>query len=154
MSKKLTCEEVLKALKDGKKITCGDLNKTYMCMIDGSIRAFYKKDNKPLCIRPYIMFYDDEISKFSEYELYDEKPPLDEVEKKYLSNILPPLKKSVKTIKIVKNSCGDTDNEYIQILFWDSKGGFDNWVFPPFKKGTMYAGMELDREYSLEELGL
>ena len=110
---KLTCEEVLKALKDGKKITYGDMNKTYMCMVDGSLCAFYKKDNKPLGIKPYIMFYDDDFSKNSGYELYDEKPPLDEVEKKYLSRILNPLKKSVKKILISKWQLNDTNREYI-----------------------------------------
>ena len=153
MSKKLTCEEVLKALKDSKKITYGEMNKTYMCMVDGEIRAFYKKDNKPLCIRPYIMFYDDEISKFSEYELY-EKPLLDEVEKKYLSRIVNPLKNSVRKITISKHKYYDSDKEYILFKATSTDGICDDWLFPRFEKGTMYAGMELVREYSLEELGL
>lgn len=153
ISKKLTCEEVLEALRKGKKITYGELNKIYMCMIDGEIRAFYKEDNKPLCIRPYIMFSDGEISNCSEYELY-EKPPLDEVEKKYLSRILNPLKNSVRKITISKWQLNDIDREYIQIYFWDDRDIFDCWVFPEFEKGTMYAGMEPSRKYTLEELGL
>ena len=42
------------------------------------------------------------------------------------------------------------DGEFIDIETSNDDGA----TLPYFKAGTMYKGMELDREYSLEELGL
>lgn len=75
-----------------------------------------------------------------------EKEILDDVEKEYLSAVIKPFKGKVKYIR--KYDC--PIGEFIEI-------GISNdaaITFPNFKKGTMYKGMELNREYSLEELGL
>ena len=45
---------------------------------------------------------------------------------------------------------GCDDMEYIMIVFND----LIEMPFPHFKKGKYYKGMEWDKEYSLEELGL
>lgn len=74
------------------------------------------------------------------------KPVLDEKEKKYLSLVIEPWKNEIKyMVKI-----GYDDMEYIMIVFDDLK----EMPFPHFKKGKYYKGMEWDKEYSLEELGL
>ena len=73
-------------------------------------------------------------------------PILDDAERKYLSAVIKPFRKSV--ISIAKSTiygeseaiCIDTEKRYM--------------VFPPFEKGTMYKGMKPDHGYSLEELGL
>ena len=70
---------------------------------------------------------------------------LDEEEKEYLRAVIKPFRNRVKCID-KKFSEG---REYIRI---NVKG--ERLLFPYFTKGTMYEGMERNKEYSLEELGL
>lgn len=72
---------------------------------------------------------------------------LDDVEKRYLSAVIKPFKKRVDYIMKSSNSC--CDKEYIFIRLDD-----DFLSLPFFTAGTMYQGMELERAYTLEELGL
>lgn len=75
-----------------------------------------------------------------------EKEILDDVEKEYLSVVIRPFKDKVKYIA----KYGDSRLEFISIkLVGDSA-----MLFPYFKKGTMYKGMELEKQYTLKELGL
>lgn len=71
---------------------------------------------------------------------------LDRVEKKYLSEVIRPFRKEVTTIKKIEASAG---REYISILLKD-----DGMCLPCFKKDTMYKGMEPEKRYTPEELGL
>lgn len=80
------------------------------------------------------------------------KPILDEVEKKYLWNIVKPFKDRVAGI-IKRSYC---NYEHIRIK---GRSIFDDYNYfitelPDFKKGSMYQNMEIDREYTLEQLGL
>lgn len=74
-----------------------------------------------------------------------EKPILDKVEKRYLENVLRPFKDRV--IDITKTK--DLDMEFIRVQLKK-----DVMLFPNFEKGIMYKGMELNRRYTLEKLGL
>ena len=86
--------------------------------------------------------------KFFNQEIDIEVPYiLDDAEKRYLSNIIKPFKKRVDYIMKSSNSC--CDKEYIFIRLDD-----DFLSLPYFTAGTMYQGMELERAYTLEELGL
>lgn len=76
------------------------------------------------------------------------EPVLNEVEKAYLSAVIKPFRNRVDYIMKEENICSST--EFIHI---DLSGG-DIADFPNFKVGTMYKGMELDKSYTLEELGL
>ena len=76
------------------------------------------------------------------------KPVLDDVEKEYLSYVIKPFRNRIKNI--YKYSCEDGDSEAIVAITKDC----DYLDFPRFKKGSMYKGMELTREYSLEELDI
>lgn len=76
-----------------------------------------------------------------------EKEILDEAEKRYLKAVIRPFKNRV--INIVKENCCD-GNCYISI----SLNNAEEIFLPNFKKGTMYNGMEEDKEYTLKELGL
>ncbi len=78
-----------------------------------------------------------------------EEPILDDAERKYLSDVIRPFRNSVKDIIKRKNYNSEYE-EYIVIHC----GKFESIVFPYFKKGTMYKGMESNKEYTLEELGL
>lgn len=74
------------------------------------------------------------------------KQILDEQEKEYLSSVIKPFRDRI--IYIEKRD-EDNQNEYIVISFYSEK-----IAFPLFEKGTMYKGMETDKKYMLEELGL
>ena len=83
------------------------------------------------------------------YEIV-KKPILDESEKGYLSEIIKPFRKQV--IGIYKL---DTENyECIVIKYRNISGYTMTMCFPDFKKGTMYKGMEAEKRYSLNDLGL
>lgn len=81
------------------------------------------------------------------------KPILDEVEKKYLWNIVKPFKNRV--IDIVKSHQFDyPEYEYIYIRVRSITNNAVNLiVLPYFKKDSMYKEMELKRSYTLEKLG-
>lgn len=75
---------------------------------------------------------------------------LNDKEREYLAAVIRPFKKHVCTVcKKYVQSCSGLSYEYIVV-----KLGTERWGFPKFVEGTMYKGMELEREYSLEELGL
>lgn len=57
-----------------------------------------------------------------------------------------------RVISIVKMSY--FEHEYIVIDHRDERGYIGSVGLPVFKAGTLYKGMELNREYSLEDLGL
>ena len=78
-------------------------------------------------------------------------PILNEKEKEYLSYVIKPFRNSVKYI--YKFTCANGDYEAIAAKI-EAYGYCDGLSFPKFKKGSMYKGMELTREYSLEELDL
>ena len=84
------------------------------------------------------------------------EPILTASEKEYLSNVIKPFRKK-SPITIGKYVSGYvTDEEYI--IIWVSDIDIpdlkETITFPYFKAGEMYRGMEVDKEYGLEELGL
>ena len=79
------------------------------------------------------------------------EPILDEEEKKYLSAVIKPFRKEETTIMKRKEYSGC---EFVRIAIEWKEGSIDYIEFPSFEKGTMYKGMELNKEYTLEELGL
>lgn len=81
----------------------------------------------------------------SEYK----EPILDEKEREYLSAVIKPWRDRVKNI--FKTAYNEYD--YIVIEYNDD-GYLQAIRMLLFEKGTMYKGMELCREYSLEDLGL
>lgn len=81
-----------------------------------------------------------------------EKPILDNIEKRYLENVLRPFKSRVMFIS--KSEDFDYEHIWIRVALPIHKHGNTTCNFPYFDKGTMYKGMELYKPYSLEELGL
>lgn len=73
---------------------------------------------------------------------------LTEKEKAYLSAVIKPLKNKIKFIEKFEDTY---DKE--RILIWII-GDCRNIYLPQFEKGKMYKGMETDKEYTLEDLGL
>ena len=70
---------------------------------------------------------------------------LDDAEKRYLKGVIKPFRKKVLSI----NKIQDEPWEFICI-----KLKYEEIEFPDFKQGTMYEGMEPNKDYTLEELGL
>ena len=78
------------------------------------------------------------------------KPILDKEEKKYLEAVIRPFRKKISYV--LKDEMRIFDNYYNSIAIYLKSGEIIS--FPNFEKGTMYKGMKLNKEYTLEELGL
>ena len=80
------------------------------------------------------------------------KSILDAAEKRYLSNIIKPFRKHIITIRKIQNY----KYEFIEIVIYSTVEGVSCEVisFPYFNKGKMYKGIEINKEYTLKELGL
>ena len=96
---------------------------------------------------------------FSKYLFEDDweeyKEPqeiLTEEERDYLKAVIKPFRDRVKTINKVVNVV----NGYaITICLESETEGYDYYIHIPFfEKGKRYNGMQFDRKYTLEELGL
>ena len=72
-----------------------------------------------------------------------EEPILNDKEREYLSAVIKPFRDKVLWLK--KSDC--IDGEYIILLTDDTA-----MSFPNFNRYTLYKGMELYKEYTLEEL--
>ena len=80
------------------------------------------------------------------------KPVLDDAEQRYLTNIIKPFRKHIITIRKIQNY----KYEFIEIVIYRTDEGASCEVisFPYFNKGEMYKGMEINKEYTLEQLEL
>lgn len=76
----------------------------------------------------------------------EKEPVLDDVERKYLSDVIKPFGHRVSYIVKRLNGSG----YYIAIIV----NNFDVMNLPYFTRNTMYKGMEVNRKYKLKELGL
>lgn len=88
------------------------------------------------------------IDFFSWLEQEYKPPILDDIEKAYLSAVIKPFRKDVKYIK--KMDYVIRAKEYLLIKMHD----LSTAALPLFEKETMYKGMEANKAYTLEELGL
>ena len=76
------------------------------------------------------------------------EPVLDDVEKEYLSAVIKPFRKMIAYI--VKAQDFDDGKQCIRIILQNG----DGMHFPYLDDDSMYKGMEANKKYSLEELGL
>ena len=105
-------------------------------------KELFEKQYTPL-VYPYELLID--FANWLEEE-YDPKI-LDEKEKEYLSAVIKPFRKKVKYIE---KRFWTPNLEYLSIRLKNN----EFFAFPNFKKGKMYKGMEHDKYYTLEDLGL
>ncbi len=75
-------------------------------------------------------------------------PVLDDVEKRYLKNVIRPFKDQCRYVK--KYGTAGTDYEWIYINLSSN----DSIALPGFSKGTMYKNMEPNVKYTLKDLGI
>jgi len=106
------------------------------------------KKSASTCNSIYIDFENDILSRpisvLGDFD-YKEVPILTDKEREYLSAVIKPFRYKIAEIRKISS-----DKEQIAILF---DNGTDIW-FPDFEKGTMYTGMEANKGYTLDELGL
>lgn len=84
------------------------------------------------------------------------EPILTASEKEYLSNVIKPFRgKSAITIGKYSWAYGN-DKEYVAIIVTYADRADRQYIigFPYFNSGEMYRGMEVDKEYAPEDLGL
>lgn len=87
-----------------------------------------------------------------QYEII-ERPILDEVEREYLDAVVKPFRN--KVISITKLDSEEMNGyEYICIEHREVCNERYFISLPCFKKGTIYKGMETDKAYSMEDMGL
>ena len=90
----------------------------------------------------------------NDWEEYKE-PVLDEEEKEYLSAVIKPFRDRVIYIKKIDVYLGcNKYDEYILGELGNKDDVVDTFALPYFTKGSMYKGMETNKKYTLEELGL
>ena len=83
------------------------------------------------------------------YEIvFEREEVLDETEKKYLAEVIRPFRKRIQFIQKKKEIT--EINPYIRIVCEDN----DKLVFPYITDNSMYKGMEVNKKYTLKELGL
>ena len=112
------------------------------------VEIFYK--DKIIYERIYLVETSPKkIADFFNWLEQEYKPPiLDDVEKAYLSAVIKPFRKRIEYIE-------KTDNYYVNgKQFLCITLADDYCCLPFFKKDTMYKGMEANKRYTLEELGL
>lgn len=84
--------------------------------------------------------------QYAKYRLSKMLNTLNREEKQYLENVLRPFKDEV--VFIEKNGgCRGTEYLFIQLKK-------DSLFLPSFEQNSMYIGMEVDKKYTLKELGL
>lgn len=81
-------------------------------------------------------------------EVFEREEVLDETEKKYLAEVIRPFRKRIQFIQKKKEIT--EINPYIRIVCEDN----DKLVFPYITDNSMYKGMEVNKKYTLKELGL
>ena len=114
---------------------CYELDKTVTFSLNGAIVGKASYDNT--CLATFKAWLDQE----------HKEPILNDSEKSYLSAAIKPFRN--EKLEIVKHSACNGSEEWLN--FVSEKGSF---YLPNFKTGTMYKGMEIDKKYTLKELGL
>lgn len=79
--------------------------------------------------------------------LLSEAQILDDAEKRYLRGVIRPFRNRVA---FIKKTCNCVGFKWIEIAVEGNR----TITFPGFKNDEMYKGMKLEKEYTIEELGL
>lgn len=132
-------------LKDGDKCT---LKNGQVIFVDKTSDYGFSNINEQL------KYFNDDVSiakveRPVKYETMFERKEeiLDEVEKKYLADVVRPFRSKVRSVYKMASIC--SNKEFINIQLRD-----ENFILPYFKKGTMYKEMQTGKRYTLEKLGI
>jgi hypothetical protein len=132
-------------LKDGDKCT---LKNGQVIFVDKTSNYGFSNINEQL------KYFNDDVSIVKverpvKYETMFERKEeiLDEVEKKYLVDVVRPFRSKVRSVYKMASVC--SNKEFICIQLRD-----ENFTLPYFEKGTMYKEMQTGKRYTLEKLGI
>ncbi len=95
----------------------------------------------------------NEVYEFGELLWKREEQILDDKEKNWLNHFIKSTNIKVKYIVKYKSVFHNNLREYLKIDY-NINGNRESITFPSFKEDTMYRGMEVDKEYTVKELGL
>lgn len=129
-----------------------------LCVYDGKPKkrndSWISDDYEYLCyfnhLFPAIKWEDEEPTRIRDI---CNPPILSDAEREYLKTVLKPFRGAVKYVEKAPAIVFDDDNrgkEYVFVAFY----GRGSFAFPNFDAGSMYTGMELNKEYKLDELGI
>lgn len=126
-------------------VSCGGKIKRMMVYEETSsgTKELFEKQYTPL-VYPYELLID--FANWLEQE-YDPEI-LTKKEKEYLSAVIKPFRENIESVEKVESYY--SENEHIHITMKND----DCCEFPAFESGTMYKGMEAEKRYTLEDLGL
>lgn len=117
----------------------------YCFSVDNSTVNFYL-DNKLIgkcggdsCLEALTLWLD-----------HEHEPVLTDIERQYLTMVIQPFRDNVKYI--MKRAVDD-GRYYYYLDVW-FKDGSDDMLFPRFPSNSMYVGLELEKNYTLEDLEL
>lgn len=88
------------------------------------------------------------------FEITEKAQILDEKEKEYLSAVIKPFRDKVKYIQKLDSVYDSFEIILIEVKSVAIKDSTELINLPYFKQNTMYKGMETNKTYTLEELGL
>ena len=132
-------------LKDGDKCT---LKNGQVIFVDKTSNYGFSNINKQL------KYFNDDVSIVKverpvKYETMFERKEeiLDEVEKKYLADVVKHFRSKVRSVYKMVSIC--SNKEFICIQLRD-----ENFTLPYFEKGTMYKEMQTGKRYTLEKIGI
>lgn len=155
--------KIMKKFTNDEKAIARNIDKNYKWIArdrDGNLCAYEERpkkegDNWFSDGYEYIYYFNH---LFSAIQWEDEEPTrisdiynpqvLDNAEREYLKMVLKPFHDRVKYVEKVHDYPTDS-MEYLFIQLHDGK-----LEFPDFDSGEMYCGMELNKRYTLDELGI
>lgn len=138
----------MKNIEKYKGIVLDNMN---ICDIDTALHRKCTKESRAFCDGFNCIGCEERFLKWLLEEA--KEPVLDEVEIKYLSDLIKPFRNRITAIAKYEGSTRFTGKQFIRIkLLGEECSEFIN--LPWFKSNTMYKGMELNKEYTLKELGL
>ena len=138
-------EEILEPLRNGGRVRRKNWKNGVYAKIGKDNVLCLNGGDLPEC---YWIIKSVELIK-TDWEIYHE-PILDEEEREYLLNIIRPFKQKVLWVR--KQKSGSSPSYGFLVI--GLKNAISDICLPPFKANSMYKNMKLDKNYTLEELGL
>lgn len=148
-------------LKEGYKWIARDESGGLFAYTDkpSKLDTFWRSDGISNCVCYYVPIFQSIRSDDKEpvsLESIVHPQILDDAERRYLSAVIKPFRDKVRYIskvgeKVVEDNAKDYTDCYLFLRFTDAS---DDMSFPNFREGEMYEGMEINKWYTLEELGL
>ena len=137
-------------LKEGYKWIARDESEGWFAYTDkpSKLNTFWCSDGNSDCVCYYVPIVQSvkfEDAEPTSLESIVHPQILDDAERRYLKAVIRPFRDKVTAICKVN----DIESDYIVICL-----EFEYVCLPDFPTGTMYRGMEANRDYTLEELGL